>query len=86
MPVAEEADVSTVREEVFSFNLDANSSTGSVDKLRSRTRSFNSFWENGRGASSSRTTSSFSCPSTVEASSLLMSGSSPKIGTGISSQ
>ena len=26
MPVAEETDASTVREEVFSFNLDANSS------------------------------------------------------------
>ena len=47
-------------ERVFSFNLDANSSAESVDKLRSRTRSFNSFWENRCGASSSRTTSSSS--------------------------
>ena len=72
MPVAEEADASTVRR-FFSFNLDANSSAESVDKLRSGTRSFNSFWENGCGA-------------TLEASSSLMSESSPKIGTGISSQ
>ena len=49
MPVAEEANVSTVREEFFSFNLDANSSAESFDKLRSRTRSFNSFWANGYG-------------------------------------
>ena len=39
----------------FSFNLDANSSAESVDNQRSRTRSFNSLWENGCGASSSRT-------------------------------
>ena len=70
----------------FSFNLDANSSAQTVDKLRSRTRSFNSFWGNGCGASSLRTTSSYSCPSTLEASLSLMSGSFPKIGTGISSQ
>ena len=69
---------------LFSFNMDANSSAESVDKLRSRTRSFNSFWENGCGASSSRTTSSSSsCPSTLEASSSLMSGSSPKTDSGI---
>ena len=67
----------------FSFN----SSAESFDKLRSRTRSFNSFWENGCGALSSRTpSSSSSSPSTLEVSSSLMSGSSPKIGTGISSQ
>ena len=83
----EEADASTVREEVFSFNLDANSSAESFDKLRSQTRSFNSFYENGCWASSSRTaSSSSSCPWTLEASSSLMSGSSPKIGTTISSQ
>ena len=87
MPVAEEADVSTVKEEVFSFNLDTKSLAESFDKLRSWSRSFNSFWENGCGASFSRTTSSSSsCPSTLEASSSLMSGSSLKIGTGISSQ
>ena len=70
----------------FSFNLDANSSAESYDKHRSWTRSFNFFWENGCGALSSRITSSSSCPSTLEASSSLMSGSSLKIGTGISSQ
>ena len=70
----------------YSFNMDDNSSAESVDKLRLRTRAFNSIWENGCGASSSRTTSSSSsCPSTLEASSSQMSGSSPKIGTGISS-
>ena len=31
MPVAEEADASTVREEFFPFNLDANSSAESFD-------------------------------------------------------
>ena len=86
MPLAEEADARTVREEVFSFNLDAKSSAESFDKLMSRTRSFNSFWENGCGALSSRTTSSPSCPSTLEVSSSLMAKSSPKIGTEISSQ
>ena len=39
MPVVEEADASTVRED-FSFNLDANSSAESFDKLRSQTESF----------------------------------------------
>ena len=44
MPVAEEANVSTVREEFFfPFNLDANSLAASFNKVRSRTRSFNSF-------------------------------------------
>ena len=43
MPVAEEADECTVRYEVFSFNMDANSSAESFDKLRSRTRLFHSF-------------------------------------------
>ena len=86
MPVAEEADACTVKEELFSFNLDANSSAESFDQLRSRTRSFNSYWENGCGALSSRTnSSSSSCPSTLEASSSLISGSCPEIGTGISS-
>ena len=71
----------------FSFNLDANSSAESFDKLSSQTRSFNYFWENGCGALSSRTTSSSSsCSSTLEASSSQMSGSSSKIGTGISSR
>ena len=51
MSLVEETDASTIREDFFfSFNLDANSSAGSFDKLRSRTRSFNSFWENGCGA------------------------------------
>ena len=53
MPVVEEADASTVREEFFfSFNQDTNSSAEPVDKLRSWTRSFNSFGENGCGTSS----------------------------------
>ena len=55
------------------FNQDANSSAESFDKLRTRTRSFSSFWKNGWGASSSRTTSSSSsCPSTQKAASSLM--------------
>ena len=78
MPVAEESDVNTVREEVFTVNLDANCSAESFDELRSRTRSFNSFWDNGCGA--------LSCPSTLEASLSLMSGSPPKICPGISSK
>ena len=60
---------------------DANSSAASFDKLIIQLS-----WENGCGASSSRTTSSSSYPSILEASSSLMSGSSPKIGTGTSSQ
>ena len=47
MPVAKEADANSVREEIFPFNLDANSCAESVDQLRSWTRSFNYFWENG---------------------------------------
>ena len=87
MPVAEEADASTVIEEIFSFNMDTNRSAESFDLLRLRNRSFISFWENGWGASSSRTfSSSFSCASTPDVSSSLMPGSSLKIGTGISSQ
>ena len=88
MPVAEEADVRKESERsFFFFNLDANSLAESFDKLSLQTRSFNSFWENRCGTLSSRTTSSSSsCPSTLEASSSLMSGSSPKIGTEISSQ
>ena len=74
-----------VEGELFSFNLDANSSAEDFDKPRSRSRSFTSNWEKGCGASSSRiSTSSFS--STPEESSSLMSGSYPKTGTGISSQ
>ena len=44
MSVAIEGDASTVREEVFSFYLDANSSAEDFDKLRSRTKSCSSFW------------------------------------------
>ena len=88
MSVAVESDASTVRKEFFfSFSLDANNSADDFGKLRSRTRSFSSFWEKGCGASSASslgTTSSLS--STLENSSSLNSGSSAKTGTGISSQ
>ena len=85
MSVAEGADASNLRKEFFSFNLYANSSSESFDKLRSRTRLFNSFWGKWMWSIIIRTTSSSSsCSSTLEAYSSLMSGSSPKIGSGIS--
>ena len=67
----------------FSFNLDANSSVEDFDKLRS----FGSFWEKACGASPLRTvSSSYSSSGTLKDSSSLMPGSSPKTGTGISTQ
>ena len=50
MSVAVEGDASTVREreregELFSSNLDANSSSEDFETPRSRTRSFSSIWK-----------------------------------------
>ena len=45
MPVAIKSDACAIGQEVFSFNLDAKSSAGDFDKLRSRTRSLSPFWE-----------------------------------------
>ena len=85
--VAVEGDTNTVRKDVFSFSLEANSSADDFDKVRSRTRSFSFFWEKGCGASSTITTSSSaSRSSTLKKSSSLMPVSSPRTGTGISSQ
>ena len=70
--------------EFFSFNLDANSLTGDFDKPRSQTKSFSSIWEKDVEHHRQESLSLYSLQHLRNLS--LMSGSSPKAGTGISSQ